>query len=244
MLAPMQLNFAVLAIALISNIAVRAQTPDARAILEGARMAASLTQLDEGLSGNLKKDGKSVPVTLFLKGKDIQFQIEENKGAPNIFHLRLNDNSFDLFEIIDGKTVRFPDAKLVQAIAGTDVTYEDLALRFFYWPNPKFEAEENINGETCYKLRLDKPKDSAGRYAAVYIWVHKKYGAFMRIQGFDKNSGLVKEFQVQDVMQVSDKVWTLEKMQVASHDPATARRLSITNLLFEKPKHTKPRGLR
>ena len=239
----MQLNFAVLAIALISNIAVRAQTPDARAILEGARMAASLTQLDEGLSGNLKKDGKSVPLTLFLKGKDIQFQIEESKGVPQIFHLRLNDNSFDLFEIAGGKTVRFPDAKLVQAIAGTDVTYEDLALRFFYWPNPKFEAEENINGETCYKLRLDKPKDSAGRYAAVYIWVHKKYGAFMRIQGFDKNSGLVKEFQVQDVMQVSDKVWTLEKMQVATHDPATGRRLSITNLLFEKPKRATPRGL-
>ena len=240
----MKLTLAALAIAVFSQLPVQAQAPDARAILEGARMAASLTQLDEGLSGNLKKDGKSVPVTLFLKGKDIQFQIDEKAGAPQIFHLRLNDNSFDLFEIIDGKTVRFPDAKLVQAIAGTDVTYEDLALRFFYWPNPKFEAEENINGEPCYKLRLDKPKDSAGRYAAVYIWVHKKYGAFMRIQGFDKNSGLVKEFQVQDVMQVSDKVWTLEKMQVATHDPATGRRLSITNLLFEKPKRAKPRGLR
>ncbi|KAB2642242.1 MAG: outer membrane lipoprotein-sorting protein [Verrucomicrobia bacterium] len=240
----MQLNLAALAIALISNLAVQAQTPDARTILEGARMAASLTQLDEGLSGNLKKDGKSVPVTLFLKGKDIQFQIEESQGAPQIFHLRLNDNSFDLFEMSDGKTLRFPDAKLVQAIAGTDVTYEDLALRFFYWPNPKFEAEETINGETCYKLRLDKPKDSSGRYAAVYIWVHKKYGAFMRIQGFDKSGGLVKEFQVQDVMQVSDKVWTLEKMQVATHDPTTGRRLSITNLLFEKPKHATPRGLR
>jgi len=243
-LALMQMKFAALAIALISNIAVHAEAPDARAILEGARMAASLTQLDEGLSGNLKKDGKAVPVTLFLKGKDIQFQIDENKTAPQIFHLRLNDNSFDLFEIIEGKTVRFPDAKLVQSIAGTDVTYEDLALRFFYWPNPKFEAEENVNGEACYKLRLDKPKDSAGRYSAVYIWVHKKYGAFMRIQGFDKNGGLVKEFLVQDVMQVSDKVWTLQKMQVATHDPANGRRKSITNLLFEKPKRAAPKGLR
>ncbi len=240
----MHLPFTVLAIALLATGVVRGQAPDAKAILEGARMAASLTKLDAGLSGNLKKDGRSIPVTLFLKGKDIQFQFEDGQGAPQIYHLRLNDNSFDLFEIIDGKTVRFPDAKLVQPIAGTDVTYEDLALRFFYWPNPKLEAEESINGEPCYKLRLDKPLDSAGRYVAVYVWVHKKYGAFMRIQGYDKNGGLAKEFQVQDVMQVSDKVWTLEKMQVATHDPASGRRLSITNLVFAKPKKTKPQGLR
>ncbi|MEI7909195.1 MAG: outer membrane lipoprotein-sorting protein [Verrucomicrobiota bacterium] len=239
----MQLNFAVLAMLMVSNLPVRAQAPDARAILEGARMAASLTQLDEGLLGNLKKDGKSIPVALFLKGKDIQFQIEEHK-PPQIFHLRLNDNSFDLFEMVDGKTLRFPEAKLVQPIAGTDVTYEDLALRFFYWPNPKFEAEENINGEPCFKIRVDKPKDSAGRYAAVYIWVHKKYGAFMRIEGYDKNGGLVKDFEVQKVMQVTDKIWTLEKMQVATDDPATKRRLSITNMVFEKPVKAKPRGLR
>jgi len=238
----MQLTFTVLAIALVSSIVLRAQAPDARTILEGARMAATLTQLDEGLTGNLKKDGKSVPVALFLKGKDIQFQIEEHK-PPQIFHLRLNDNSFDLFEIVGGKTVRFPDAKLVQPIAGTDVTYEDLALRFFYWPNPKLEAEESINGEACYKIRVDKPKDSAGRYAAVYIWVHKKYGAFMRIQGYDKNGGLVKEFEVQKVMQVTAKIWTLERMQVATHDPATGRRVSITNMVFEQPKKATPQGL-
>lgn len=239
----MNSTLAVLAIALTSHVALWAQAPDAKAILEGARLAASLTKLDAGLSGNLKKDGRNIPVTLFLKGKDIQFQFEEPKG-PQIYHLRLNDNSFDLFEIIDGKTVRFPDAKLVSPIAGTDVTYEDLALRFFYWPSPKFEGEQNINGEACYKIRVDKPKDSAGRYAAVYIWVHKKYGAFMRIQGYDKNGGLVKEFEVQNVMQVTDKIWTLEKMQVATHDPVSGRRLSITNLVFDKPKKAKPQGLR
>ena len=240
----MNLQFTVLACVLVSAMAVSAQTPDAKAILEGARMAATLTKLDEGLSGNLKKDGLTIPVTLFLQGKNIQFQFSEGKGAPQIYHLRLNDNAFDLFEIVNGKTLRFPDAKLVQPIAGTDVTYEDLALRFFYWPNPKLEAEENINGEACYKLRLDKPKDSAGRYVAVYIWVHKKYGAFMRIQGYDKNGGLAKEFQVQEVMQVTDKIWTLKKMQVATHDPATGRRLSITNMVFDSPKKSRPQGLR
>ena len=241
--APMNLKFTVLAIALLSKLLLGADEPNARAILEGARMAATLTQLDEGLGGNLKKDGRTIPITLFLKGKDIQFQFSESKNVWQGYHMRLNNDAFDLFELIEGKLVRFPDAKLIQPIAGTDVTYEDLALRFFYWPNPKFEAEESINGEACFKLRLDKPKDSTGRYAAVFIWVHKKYGAFMRIQGYDKNGGLAKEFQVQEVMPVTDKVWTLKKMQVATHDPATGRRLSITNMIFDSPRKPKPAGL-
>jgi hypothetical protein len=45
-------------------------------------------------------------------------------------------------------------------------------------------------------------------------------------------------------MQVADKVWTLRKMQVASHDPQSGRRISITDVTFESPNQVKPRGLR
>lgn len=65
----------------------------------------------------------------------------------------------------------------------------------------------------------------------------------MRIRGHDARGTLVKEFQVEKVMQVAKDTWTLEKMQVASHDPSNGRRLSITDLVFEKPK-AGPRGLR
>lgn len=220
-----------------------AQEPDANTILEGARLAATLTQIDEGLQGTLTQGRKKIPITLFLKGKNIQFQFTED-GKLRIFHMRLGDEKFQLFEIINGKTVNFPPAKLVEPIAGTDLTYEDLALRFFYWPNPKLEGKEDVGGQECYRLRLDKPKNAAGRYEGVYVWVHTKFGAFMRIKGHDANGGLVKEFQVEDVMKVSDNVWVLEKMQVATHDPKTNRRVSITDVIFKKPSGKALKGLR
>ncbi len=226
------------------TLAAPAQQPDAKTILEGARMAATLTRLDDGLSGNLRHGRNKVPVTLFLKGKDIQFQFAENNGPWRVFHMRIGDANFNLFEMVDGKTLVFPPAKLVSPIAGTDLTYEDLALRFFYWPNPKLEGQEDVGGQPCYKIRVDKPRGSAGRYEVVYVWVHRKFGAFMRIRGHDKNGGLVKEFQVEDIMQVAKDVWTLRKMQVASHDPASGRRLSITDVTFDSPKKVAPRGLR
>ena len=52
----------------------------------------------------------------------------------------------------------------------------------------------------------------------------------MRIKGHDANGGLVKEFQVEEVMNVAKDIWVLERMQVATHDPKTDRRVSITVL--------------
>lgn len=221
-----------------------AQAPDAARIIEGARISATLTELDGPLNGTLSKGGNRTPIALFLKGQNIQFQFSPQKDTWRVFHMRLANNRYDLFEMINGKTVQFPNAKLVEPIASTDLTYEDLAFRFFYWPNPKFEGLEKVAGQDCYKIRLDKPPGTAGRYQAVYVWVHTKFGAFMRIRGHDASGGLVKEFQVEDVMQVAKDVWTLRKMQVASHDPKTGRRLSLTSVTFDTPKKVGVRGVR
>jgi hypothetical protein len=221
-----------------------AQAPDPAAILEGARLSASLTKLEKGLTGNIRKGNHKTPITLFLMGREIQFQFSENPDTPRIFHMRMGDSSYNLFEIIDGKTRDLSASQLVAPIAGTDLTYEDLSLRFFYWPNPKFEGSEDVGGQPCYKIRIDKPHNTPGRYEVVYVWVHEKFGAFMKIRGHDQNGGLLKEFQVEDIMQVADKVWTLRKMQVASHDPQSSRRISITDVTFDSPNQVKPRGLR
>ena len=44
-------------------------------------------------------------------------------------------------------------------------------------------------------------------------------------------------------MKISDDVWVLEKMQVATHDPKTGRRVSITDVIFKKPSGKALRGL-
>ena len=222
---------------------LKAQAPDPQAILEGARLSATLVEMKEGIQGNLVQGRKKVPITIYLKGKDIQFQFYEG-NAWRKFHMRLADDKYDLFEIVGGKTRDFPREKLVEPIAGTDLTYEDLALRFFYWPNPKLEGTENVAGQSCYRLRLQKPGNAMGRYDKVYVWVHTKFGAFMKIKGHDKNGGLVKEFQVEDVMKVGDDVWVLKKMQVATHDPISGRRVSITDVTFNKPPKGALQGLR
>lgn len=228
----------------VMGMAISSAHPDPRAIIEGARIAATLTQLDEPLKGSLMTGGKRTPIALFLKGQDIQFQYAEHADHWNVFHMRLGDEQFALFRMIDGRQVIFPKDQLTEPIAGTDLTYEDLAFRFFYWPDPQFEGEEQVNGQPCYKIRLNKPSGTPGRYEAVFVWVHQRYGAFMRIRGHDQRGALIKEFQVENVMQVSPDVWTLRRMMVATHHAGNGRRQSITTMTFENPKIRPPRELR
>lgn len=235
------MNFKIALAVTSALIAPASFAQNAQQILEGARVAATLTKVEDGLNGKL--NGKT-PIVLYLQGENIQFQFNEGNGWQP-FHMRLSGNSYDLFEIKDGKTFKFPDSKITDPIAGTDLTYEDLALRFFYWPNPTLEGQENIGGRPAYKIRVNKPKGSAGRYDTVYIWVDVKFGAFMQIKGYN-SSRLLKEFKVEDVMEIGGGVWTLKKMQVSTYsgDPGKERRTSVTTVTFDTPKKAAPKGLK
>jgi len=212
--------------------------PDVNKIVHNVRLASTLQHND--LNGILRKNGKRVPIGLFLRGENIQFQYKENKQWT-VFHMRLKESSFELFEIVKGKNVKLPQNKLGQPILGTDLTYEDLAFRFLYWPNPKIVGEETIKLQPCYKIRLVNPGKS-GRYNIVYIWVHKKYNALMQVAGYDKSGKILKRFHVTELMKVANGQ-TLKKMNIESYNPKSEKVTGITYLEFQKPKPVK-KGLR
>jgi len=229
------------AVALVTTACFSYQAhADAQAdrILEGVRLSATLQQSD--LTGKLRKKGDRVPIGLFLRGENIQFQFNQNKKWHK-FHMRLKKNDFDLFEIVNGKTIKFPDSKLNQPIMNTDLTYEDLAFRFLYWPNAKIEGEEKIKTQMCHKIRLVNP-GKGGSYNIVYIWVHQKYNALMQVAGYNKKGQLMKRFHVTNLMKVGN-VQTLEKMNVETYKLGTTKGSGITYMEFEKPKAVK-KGLR
>lgn len=229
-----RLIFSFLAIAACISGAV---AQSASQIIERARIGATLQSTD--LSGQISKGRNKTPVTLFLRNQDIQFTTGAGKER---FHMRLGDGKHELFEMDDkGKQGAFPKGKLSQSIAGSDLTYEDLSLRFFYWPNPKLEGEERVDIHNCWKIRLNNPGKS-GDYAVMYVWIHKEYGAFMKIEGFDRQGKQLKQFTVDEVMKLPDGGYTVKKVQVSSYKDG--RRSGVSSLEFDKPKKAGPQGLR
>lgn len=201
----------------------------AEKLLSGARYSATLQNQD--LQGRMKKDGKENPVALFLRGQNIQFQYKVG-NVDKRFHMHLMENQFDLFEMIDGKKQKFDNAKLSAKINDTDLSFEDLSMRFLYWKDCTIVGEEKVSGQMCHKVRLVNP-DKSGDYRIVNIWVHQKYGALMSVVGYDLKGSPLKRFQVTDLMKVG-KNYTLKRMRVDS--VLGSKVTGTTYLEFDKPK--------
>ena len=218
---------------------LRAQAPDPNQMIRNIRLSATLQEFD--LNGSIRGGGKKFPIGLAVREENMQF----NLGNGERFHIRLGDEKADLLTVADdGKTTRFPAGKLSQSIATTDVTYEDLTLRFLYWPNAQLEGEENMNGADCHRIRLENP-GGQGAYKVVYVWVHKRYGAFWQIRAHDRAGKPIKEFLVNDVMQLpGKKAYTVKSMRVNTLEERGKeyRTKSVTYLDFENPKKRPPAG--
>lgn len=220
------------ALLLLFSPLVMAQT--AEEIMSSVRQVAAI-QENQDLRGVIRKGRAKVDISLFLRGKDIQFALKDGKER---FHLRLNPENQELLEIVNGKSRPFPDNKVAAPIAGTDVSYEDLALKFLYWKNPRIVGEEKLNGQLCWRLHVNNP-DRAGRYREISVWVTKKQRALMRVVGYGVrpeggNPPAIKQFEITKVMKVND-VYTVKTMKVSSFGNNN-RVNGITYIDFEKPR--------
>lgn len=210
---------------LVFALPLLAQDPEE--IMKQVRQVAAL-QDNQALQGVIRKGGQRTPISLFLEGGNIQFALD---GGKERFHLRLNDNDQDLLAFQQGKWVKFPPRKIAQPIAGSDVTYEDLALKFLYWRNPRIVGEERIALQDTWRIHLVNP-DRAGRYREVSAWVSKKHRALMRVIGYDAQRQPVKQFEVTDIMNVGG-ITTVKTLKVSSL--RGGRVAGSTYVDFEKP---------
>lgn len=210
---------------------------DAEQIMQSVRQVTAL-QEEQDLHGFIRKGNQRTPLSLFLRGEDIQFALD---GGNERFHLRLNTDKQELRQIVEGKTDVFPPEKISQAIANTDVSYEDLALKFLYWKNPRITGEDAIKGQKCWRVHVLNPEKS-GRYREVSVWVSKTQRALMRVIGYGPKPARapLKQFEITDIMRVKD-VYTVKTMKVSAFGK-DGRASGITYLEFDKPKPAKRKG--
>lgn len=209
--------------------------PNAEEILRATRYVSTLNKTD--LSGHLKKGSSKIPVRLFMREKNIQLQYHPDfKTGWNGIHLQLNDHSCELYNVTGKDLTRFPDEKLGQSISGTDLTYEDLSMRFLYWPKPALKGSGLVGIHGCYIIDVYNP-DQRGNYGVCRLWIHKKAAALMQVEAFNWKGKKIKTFKVSELMRVGED-YTIEKMKVETIE--NDRTVSISYLIFDRPKEEKP----
>jgi hypothetical protein len=195
--------------------------PSAEEILAAARMN-PLGQ-EVALSAQLRAGSVKVPFTIEVRDGAVRYRFE---NPSKEIRLRLSENASILEEVESGKAK--PVANLQDPVRGGLITYEDLALGFLYWKNPKLLGSETVRTRDAWKIEVAAPPGSS-QYGAVRVWIDKASAALLRIEGFDRNGKPAKRFEVVSAQKI-DGQWMLKQMRVERLDPETRKTKGITYL--------------
>ncbi len=211
--------------------------PDAVQLMKQVRQAATL-QEDKEVPGQIRRRGVKIPFTMELKGGVISFRYELN-NVKERFDLKFKEKGQEIIFYTGNKSAKLSVDKYAQPIAETDVAYEDLSLRYLYWPNPEIVKDDDasvVKGRECWIVLIKNPNPKVGQYAWVRLWIDKENGAMWQLDGINAKGELAKRFLMDSVMKLKDGSWFFKRMKVEKRDPQNARRtISVSYIDMEDP---------
>jgi hypothetical protein len=223
--------------ALSTAAALAAEYPPASAVLQSIRHAQATQKMD--LKGSLETqpaDASKRPTEasfrLIADGTNLRYVFSDPE--PVTLHLKIGENDSELMQTGGTDAGKFTPANFSKKILGTDLSYEDLALKFIYWSRGAVEGEDHMKTMDVWKIRLQAPPGGRSAYREVVLWVGKRTGALVRAEGFDANGKLIKRFEVISA-QVVNGLWVLQRLRIEAFDPATGKLVSRTSMTIDAP---------
>jgi len=208
--------------------------PSGDAVLQQVRLSQAMQELPE-LTGRLRNDlpddGKREPFRLTMANSVIQFTFS---NPDEVILLDLGQGGTKLSRTLAGKSVSVAEKDYGNLIRGTAVNYEDLSMRFLYWPNAQVMDQDNVSSVGCWVVRAVNP-DNRGPYHVVDIWAAKESGAILKIDAYDRQAKRIKSFRVSKGQKYKG-AWILKQMTVEGRDPATGKVIARTYMDINDPK--------
>lgn len=193
----------------------------------------TVSQGEKDVMGSIRRGRDKVPFSLSARGDTIAFQYKQGNEWKR-FDVRIRERNVDLY-LVDGKSAKqMAPSSYTQCIAGTDVCYEDLSLRFLYWKGGKVTqntADSRIKGRDCYIVEVPNPNPAIGQFAWVRVWVDKENGTSWQIDGYDRDGKLRKRFTITSVQKLSDGSWFFKQMKLEVRNPENPSRTLSLNYL-------------
>lgn len=208
-----------------------AQPKTAEEILRIVRLSYALQ--NHKMNGELRDDatGRREPMTLTMEDKVMRFLF---KNPPTeIVHLDLNTEPATLYQVRQGGSSVVPASQHGDKVRGMEFNYEDLSLGFLYWPRPQLMGESRVSGQKCWIVRVTNPHRE-GPYYVVDLYVHQGSGGAAKMEAYDRNSKVVKRYQVTKVQKVEGAT-TLKELRIESLNPFNGDVKGRTYMTLDDP---------
>src|SRR3954468_6365705 len=123
--------------------------PSAQEILRAVRLSQASQQ--QTLKGQLRSGPTKLPFRMVVSGPQVRYEF--TAPAESIV-VQLGDKESRLSEVTKDGNVRVTGRQFADSVRGTDISYEDLSLRFLYWQKATVEKEDSILMRKCWVVRV------------------------------------------------------------------------------------------
>ena len=187
----------------------------------------SYTLYNREFNGQLRLGiAKKVPFRLELKPDSIRFVFS---NPVQVIYLDTRNKQFALFESVNGEDFKpVAPERYGESIRGTDVTYDDLSMRFLYWPSARIVKQEKYKTLDTWLVRVRNP-DNFGSYTTVDCWVDKGSGGLIKMLGYNDKGRAIRRFEVLHGKKFGD-VWMVDEMRVETILSAGGKVKSATRM--------------
>ncbi len=192
-----------------AGVASGAETPDAQEILKAVRVAQSAQE--QSLNGRLRTGGKSIPFRLSMAGNTVRWDFSD---PPQTLLLRLGEKDAWLEEIGKGGSQKVTAARFDDKVRDSDISYEDLSMRFLYWPKAKVLGEQTMLLQKCWIVQVEPGSRGDSQYSAVKLWISQKNGALLQAEAFGPDGKLARRFKVVSGHSLGGGLWILKQMRI------------------------------
>ncbi len=198
--------------------------PDAHEILRVVRIAQSAQH--QTLYGQLRTGPKTLPFKMIVRAGTVRYEFSEPAQA---IQLRLLEKESRLEEITQEGTEKVSAARFDKRVRDTDISYEDLAMKFLYWPNATVEGEATMLLRKCWVIRTEPSSKTESQYGQVKLWIEQQSGALLQAEAMDGAGKFARRFKVISGQKI-DGGWVLKQMRIESGDAGGGRDHSPTYL--------------
>lgn len=193
----------------------------------------SYTLYNQDFTGVLRSGlTTKVDFLMSLKPESIRFIFD---NPAQVILLDTRDDRFGLYEGVGGAELGgVGPEKYDEAIRGTDVTYDDLSMRFLYWPNAKIVGNERVKQRDCWIVRVINP-DGKGAYATVDVWIDKGSGGMLKMIGYNNQGRPIRRFEVLHGKKFGD-IWMIDEMRIETISPSAGGEVKSSTRMQIKSK--------
>ena len=192
---------------------------------------ASYAQQNYKLTGSLRDDasGRKEAFELTMQQQTVRFRFT---NPSEIVELDLATQPATLSRVVPGGKAPVPIASYAEEVRGMTLNFEDLSLRFTYWPNPQLMGTDSLKTQKMWVVRVVNP-DGKGPYGTVDLWVHQGSGGVARMEAYSPQGQKMKRFEVVSVQKLNE-VTILKEMRLETYDPPGSTKARRTYMRLDK----------